>query len=59
VQVISVGESPLDRRRAMATLHADTAGAGPAGHAIRIRYLARATAGALASDLARRAASVE
>ena len=51
-QVVTVTESPFDRRRSMARLSVDTAGAGPAGHTIRIPYLARRTA----DDSARRLA---
>jgi putative membrane protein len=58
VQVVSVHHSPFDRRHDMATLRVDTAGAGPAGHRIHIRYLMRSTAerlaGVLLSEIGRR-----
>lgn len=56
-QVVTVAESPFDRRRGMAKLIVDTAGAGPAGHTIRIPYLTRRTADDGARRLAEAAAA--
>lgn len=56
VQAVAVGESPFDRRRGMARLAVDTAGAGDRSHRITIPYLARETADALARLLAGQAA---
>ncbi|MFG0305263.1 MAG: PH domain-containing protein [Phycisphaerales bacterium JB040] len=43
-QVVEVSESPFDRRRGMASLVIDTAGAGALGSGTRIPYLARSVA---------------
>jgi putative membrane protein len=56
LQVIELRESPFDRRHGMARVGADTAGARMGAHGIRIPYLARDTAAALADALASRAA---
>jgi putative membrane protein len=40
LQTVHWTQSPFDRRHGHATLHADTAGAGPAGHVIAMQYLA-------------------
>jgi len=56
VQVTSIVESPFDRRYGMATLILDTAGAGPADHAVHVPYLPRPIAEALARDAFRRSA---
>ena len=53
VQVISVHQTPFDRRHRMARLHVDTAGAGLANHHVRIPFLMRETAQRLAADLLR------
>ncbi|MBZ0113269.1 MAG: PH domain-containing protein [Thermoanaerobaculia bacterium] len=50
IQTVSLQESPFDRRRCMASLSVDTAGASPMGHRIAIPYL-DAT---VANDLQRR-----
>jgi putative membrane protein len=55
VQVLSLSETPFDRRHGMASLAVDTAGAGPARHRILVPYLARPGADALQSELARAA----
>ncbi|MEX2381761.1 MAG: PH domain-containing protein, partial [Opitutales bacterium] len=39
IQVVTLTRNPFDRRWGMATVSADTAGADPAGHAVRIRFL--------------------
>jgi putative membrane protein len=52
VQVVALSESPFDRRWKMATLSMDTAGAGPAGHRIRIPFLERAVAAQLSDEMA-------
>lgn len=44
MQVITLKESPFDRRHDMASLRVDTAGAGPAEHKIDIPYLPREVA---------------
>jgi putative membrane protein len=41
IQAVALHESPFDRRRRMARVHVDTAGAGGAPHRIHIPYLAR------------------
>lgn len=51
IQVLSLRESPFDRRHGMASLAVDTAGAGKIGHRIAIPYLEREVAGALRRDL--------
>jgi len=52
IQVLALGESPFDRRRRMATLQVDTAGAGRVGHAMDMRYLDAAAAAATLDRLA-------
>lgn len=47
VQIVSVSESPFDRRHGHASLAIDTAGAGPAGRTINIPYLEAERAGGL------------
>jgi len=47
VQVVSLDESPFDRRAEMATVDVDTAGAGATGHRVRVPYLDRQIARAL------------
>lgn len=44
MQVITLRETPFDRRHDMASLRVDTAGAGPADHKIDIPYLPREVA---------------
>ena len=39
VQALRVNQSPFDRRWKMASLHVDTAAAGPAEHRIQVPYL--------------------
>jgi putative membrane protein len=56
IQIVTIGESPFDRRHRMASVHVDTAGASDASHRIRIPYLARATADDLFRRLAGEAA---
>ena len=58
MQVMSVHESPFDRRHAMASFHVDTAGASM-GSAFHIRYLARPVAEALHARLATAAAGTQ
>jgi putative membrane protein len=53
IQALSLGESPFDRRNGMAGLAVDTAGAGKAGHGVRIRYLLAETAKKLQAGLFR------
>ena len=55
MQVITLKESPFDRRHDMASLRVDTAGAGPADHKIDIPYLPRAVARRQLDDLFERA----
>ena len=52
VQAVAVKESPFDRRHRMATVSVDTAGTSSEGHQIRVPYLSRQTADALAEQLA-------
>lgn len=47
VQTAEVVENIFDRRWKMASFRVDTAGAGPAGHRIELRYLARDAAATL------------
>jgi len=44
IQALSLTESPFDRRNGMAGLGVDTAGAGRAGHRVKIAYLLAGTA---------------
>ena len=53
VQVVSVRQTPFDRRYRMASLRVDTAGAGPADHHVRIPFLMSDTARGLAAELVR------
>jgi membrane protein YdbS with pleckstrin-like domain len=39
MQTVSMGQSPFDRRRRMASVAVDTAGAGNLGHRIHIPFL--------------------
>jgi uncharacterized membrane protein YdbT with pleckstrin-like domain len=49
IQVVQLGESPFDRRTAMARVRVDTAGGG---HSVDVPYLPRHDADALYSTLA-------
>lgn len=51
MQVVGLAQNPFDRRHHMSTLVVDTAGAGPAGHRVRIPYLAEDVAFGLEADL--------
>ncbi|HET7217252.1 MAG TPA: PH domain-containing protein [Vicinamibacterales bacterium] len=55
IQVVSLVESPFDRRAGMASVRVDTAGAANLSHRVNIPYLSRALAGRLYSALARQA----
>ena len=55
MQVITLKETPFDRRHDMASLRVDTAGAGPADHKIDIPYLPREVARRQSEDLFERA----
>jgi putative membrane protein len=54
IQLLRVEQSPFDRRRGMANLLIDTAGADPRQPPLRLRYLPEETVSALAARLARR-----
>lgn len=56
VQVVSIRESPFDRRLGMARVAVDTAGLGRDGHRIDVPYLSRPVAEALEGRLAGAAA---
>ena len=56
IQTVTATESPFDRRAAMAGVRMDTAGGSDAWPAMRIPYLARDTALALAATLSTKAA---
>lgn len=56
LQVVSVRQTPFDRRRQMARLRVDTAGAAPGTHAVRIPYLQASRAWELEEVLTARAA---
>lgn len=56
IQAVTVHESPLDRRAAMARVRVDTAGAREGGHGVDIPYLLRDTAAGLGDHLAAQAA---
>jgi putative membrane protein len=58
MQVVTLHESPFDRRFTMAAVHVDTAGAS-LGSAVHIRYLARSDAEALHAQLATAAAGTQ
>lgn len=51
MQVVEMRETPFDRGYHMATLAIDTAGAGPAGHKVRVPYLPRETVVQLVAQL--------
>jgi putative membrane protein len=55
IQVVSVNESPFDRRTGMASVRVDTAGAGHLSHRVHIPYLRRPSADSLHATLARAA----
>ncbi len=59
IQVVSVRETPFDRRREMARVRVDTAGAGPASHAVHIPYLQALRARELSAALAEHAAQTD
>lgn len=52
LQGLQLTQSPFDRRRGMASLSADTAGASPFGHRLDLHYLPEAEARALYARLA-------
>ncbi|MDH4062982.1 MAG: PH domain-containing protein [Acidobacteriota bacterium] len=56
IQVVTLHESPFDRRAAMARVRVDTAGGGERSHAIDIPYLANDVARALRQRLSTQAA---
>jgi putative membrane protein len=56
VQVVSMVQSPFDRRHHMASVRVDTAGAAAASHRVNIPYLPLETATALFGQLGRAAA---
>ena len=56
IQVVSLGETPFDRRHRMASIDVDTAGAGDLSNRIGISYLTRHTADELREFLATQAA---
>ena len=58
MQVVTLHESPFDRRLAMAAVHVDTAGAS-IGSSVHIPYLARDDANALHGQLAAAAAGTQ
>ena len=51
VQVVSLVQSPFDRRYQMASISVDTAGAGPAGHRIDVPYVEESIARGLQEEL--------
>lgn len=57
IQSVSLRQSPLDRRAAMARVRVDTAGAGVSSHRVDIPYLDQIAAAGLAGRLAAQAAS--
>lgn len=59
IQSVTLAETPWDRRRRMARLRVDTAGAGRVGHRVSIRYLPADLARAMHDRLAGRAAATE
>ncbi len=59
IQVVTLAESPFDRRWRMATLAVDTAGAGPAGHRIEIACLDRPIADELRTAIAAQTAQTD
>lgn len=56
IQVMTMTESPFDRRHGMAGVRIDTAGAGSAGHGLAIPYLPRAEARGIFDRLSAEAA---
>jgi putative membrane protein len=52
IQVVSLRESPFDRRMRMASVGVDTAGTAEGGQRIHVPYLSRSVADRLAADLA-------
>jgi putative membrane protein len=56
IQVVTLSESPFDRRHRMASVRVDTAGAADASHRVVIPYLARETADAVYQRLSDEAA---
>src|SRR5690606_19271928 len=56
LQGLQLTQSPFDRRRGMASLSADTAGANPFGHRLELAYLPENAARALYARLAPRIA---
>ena len=56
IQVVSLEQSPFDRRWGMAGIRVDTAGAAAGGHHVHIRCLADSVAEALYARLRRAAA---
>jgi putative membrane protein len=59
IQAVTLAETPWDRRRRMARLRVDTAGAGRVGHRVSIRYLPADLARAMHDRLAGRVAATE
>jgi putative membrane protein len=55
IQVVSLRQTPFDRRARMASLCVDTAGAGRIGHPVEINYLADEAAGRIFERLSREA----
>jgi len=51
IQVVAQIQSPFDRRRGMASIHVDTAGAGHVGHPFVLRYLEEDVATGLSGRL--------
>lgn len=56
IQAVTLRENPFDRRRGMARLSVDTAGAGPGGHGVDVPYLLAPVARRVADLLATEAA---
>jgi putative membrane protein len=54
IQVVSLRESPFDRRLGMASVNVDTAGTSGSDHRIDVPYLSRPTADRLAAELEER-----
>ena len=50
-QVLSIASTPFDRRRGMATVELDSAGASPASPRLRVPYLGEIEARELAARL--------
>ncbi len=51
IQVVTLGQTPFDRRHGMAAVAVDTAGAGSVGHSFELPYLEESAARALQSRL--------